>query len=29
MDVTGIGSAVFQLVQQFRPDAVSFTYSVE
>lgn len=29
MDVTGIGSAVYQLVQKFRPDAVSFTYNVE
>ncbi|WP_131863207.1 terminase ATPase subunit family protein [Crenobacter luteus] len=29
MDVTGIGSAVYQLVQKFRPDAVAFSYNVE
>lgn len=29
MDVTGIGSAVYQLVQRFRPDAVAFSYNVE
>lgn len=29
MDVTGIGSAVYQLVKQFRPDTVTFTYNVE
>lgn len=29
MDVTGIGSAVYQLVKQFRPDTVTFSYNVE
>lgn len=29
IDTTGLGSGVFQLVRQFRPDAVGFTYSVE
>lgn len=29
MDVTGVGSAVYQLVKQFRPDTVTFTYNVE
>lgn len=29
MDVTGLGSAVYQLVSKWRPDAVSFTYNVE
>lgn len=29
MDVTGLGSAVYQLVSKWRPDTVSFTYNVE
>lgn len=29
IDVSGIGSAVHQLVRQFRPDAVAYSYSVE
>ncbi|MGC5888143.1 oxidoreductase, partial [Ralstonia pseudosolanacearum] len=29
IDRTGIGDAVFRLVQKFRPDAEGFTYSVE
>ena len=29
IDATGIGSGVFQLVKQFRPDAVGFQYSPE
>jgi uncharacterized protein YjcR len=29
IDVTGMGIGVFQLVKQFRPDAVSYSYNVE
>jgi hypothetical protein len=29
IDVSGLGVGVYQLVKQFRPDAVSFSYSVE
>lgn len=29
MDVSGLGSAVYQLVKQFRPDTVAFSYNVE
>jgi uncharacterized protein YjcR len=29
IDITGLGVGVYQLVKQFRPDVVSFTYSVE
>ncbi|WP_189530365.1 terminase ATPase subunit family protein [Paludibacterium paludis] len=29
MDVSGLGSAVYQLVQKFRPDTVAFSYNVE
>ncbi|WP_137936118.1 terminase ATPase subunit family protein [Chitinivorax sp. B] len=29
MDTTSIGSAVYQLVKQFRPDTVAFSYNVE
>lgn len=29
MDVSGLGSAVYQLVKQFRPDTVTFSYNVE
>ena len=29
IDVSGLGIGVFQLVKQFRPDAVSYSYNVE